>query len=289
MGAPCPVEPALCEAAFDILARAHAGDWRGMLAATTPQTLACPAQGQPFPVTVFNPGDVCDGAAPGDIRPYFIATGDSGEGQVMSPGRFSKVLEEYVTALPYPALEWDAYGPGDLVIAAVACFRSDGPAGVCSGQWARVALTGIRDGERRVACLGLHREPAGARWILDGLGCGEPRRYLYAFTIPGAAISEQVRGTIENYPWTPLARNALPPAALAALQANLPAPVPLSGECQVAPRAAPIALCYTGVVTTADGVEVSFGYHGTSSGWKAKLTRLPDGAYRVDSVEQQFI
>ena len=130
--------------------------------------------------------------------------------------------------------------------------------------------------------------PKRRPWKLTGVGCGQPETFLYAFSTPAAA-DESTRGTFENYPWTPLARFPLPPAALEALRANLPVQAPLDGECQVAPQSAPIALCYTNRVETESGFEVNFLYFGTSGGWKATLTRLPDGSYRVDSVVEQGI
>jgi hypothetical protein len=283
------VDQELCEAAFDLLALAYSHNSAGMLAATEARTLVCPAPGQPLPITVFSPGDVCDGAAAGEVRGYFTASGRSGEGQAQSPVTFAKSLADYLSDLPTsPAFERDAYGAGNLVIAAVSCFRTSGASGTCTGEFGNVVLTSVVQGERDVTCLKVYRPPASDGWALSGLGCGQPLEQLYAFNV-AAASTEGIRGTFENYPWTPRERKPLPPAVMAALRARLPVQAPLEGECMVGPRTADIALCYSLVTETPSGLAISFGYPGTSGGWKATLTLLPDGRYRVDSVERQFI
>lgn len=287
----CPVEDAeLCSTAFDFLSLAKAHDSDKMLARSRPRTVACPAPGQPVSILVADPGDVCRAASEGELRPYYLASDDSGEGRAETPELFAPSLQTYLERLPQgPALEWDTYGSGNLVIAGVACFRTSGQPGTCTGEFAYVVLTALRNEQRIVACLGFRRAAAdSSSWHFDSFGCGNPVNFLYSFTTPAIA-DESTRGTLQNYPWTPAARRPLPPAALAALAANLPVRAALDGECQVTPQSPSPALCYTNLEPVPGGFQVNIGYRGTSGGWKAVLLVAPDGTYRVDSITEQKI
>ncbi|MFN8617784.1 MAG: hypothetical protein U0837_11845 [Dehalococcoidia bacterium] len=288
VGAPCPVESDVCEAAFDLLARVHANDADGILAASEPRTVTCPRAGEPLPINVFDPGDACSGAQAGEVRPYYVVS-SGGEGSATSPSTFASALRTYVERLPVGAGSPDRYGPGGLALAAVGCFRTSGPSGRCGDEWITVTLTVVPAAERRlVACFTFHRNAQGGPPRLGGIGCGVPP-YASLYGLSGPARYNELMGTFGNYPWLPLVRHPLPDPVKAAVEGNLPLAWPLDGECLVAPPSGEQALCFLDPVDRGQTFEVYVAIPFSDAVWKYVLRRNVNGTYSVESMVKQGI
>lgn len=288
VGVPCPVEADVCEEAFDLLARAHAGDSAGVIAASLSRSVVCPSPGETLPITIFDPGDACAGAATGEVRPYYVIS-SGGEGSASSPARFATALARYIEVLSDGPGNPDAYGSGGLAIAAIGCFRASGSGGHCGDEWITVTLTSSpAQGARQIACFRFHRESPGAAPRLDGIGCSvPPYGNLYSYSVT-ARMNELV-GTFENYPWMPLARIQLPVAVKRAVEANLPLPSPLDGECLVAPPSGERSLCFMKPADYGETFEVFLAIPFSDAVWKYVLRRDATGSYSVESMVKQRI
>lgn len=289
VGAPCPVEADVCEAAFDLLGRVHGNQADAILAASEPRTVTCPRPGEPLPINVFDPGDACSGAQAGEVRPYYVVS-SGGEGSASSPSTFATALKKYVERLPVGAGYPDRYGPGGLAIASVGCFRTSGPSGHCGDEWISVTLTVVPAAEQRlVACFTFHRDGQGGPPRLGGIGCGvPPYANLYGLLAAPARYNE-LTGTFDNHPWLPLARHPLPDAVHSAVEGNLPLAWPLDGECLVAPPSGEQSLCFFDAVDRGETFEVFVGIPFSDAVWKYVLHRDASGAYSVESMVKQGI
>ncbi|HET7737281.1 MAG TPA: response regulator transcription factor, partial [Tepidiformaceae bacterium] len=202
-GAECPVESAICDAATAFFPDIAARDVDALMANAAPRTVTCPAPGEPVPVILFGPSDLCDGAVEGDVREYYTVS-SGGEGTAADEAQFRTALTAYLATLPTTtATAPDTFGRPEPSIGAIACFRASDNLGTCGDSWIEIVLTAVdADGERHVSCFEIHRPPTAETYALVSFGCGVPPiSYVEGFQSSTATNIDGTPGTFRSYPW----------------------------------------------------------------------------------------
>jgi len=204
-GTPCPVDASICDFANRLLPVLRAGNIGAFIAMSEPVPDICRFAGG-----VGGPSqELCRGAAVNETRfGYWVC---SGECTLVTESEFRDDLERWFQAI-VAASGSDAYGPGDLRVASVACARQDTePSGSCSRDLLRVYFTFIPGevqsrfdqvgipGQRMTVSVSLHRGLRGELWA-DSFGWSDAG--LKPLTLPARERNGEMV-TFEFYPWTP--------------------------------------------------------------------------------------